>query len=233
MSSTNKTTNYDLSQYIGSDKPTYLSDYNGDMSKIDAGMKANADNIVLAMSGIETAQTTATTAQTTANNASTVANSANTKAEQTASDLNTFMQKFNLTVKKSWTGSIGTGDITLSPASTITPNSSNLNITLIKNSDNSMFKLYGTMGVDLPTTGALRIILNNTGLTVDEPYTINPIGNACLINTANKSFQNITVTIENNKITINLWTDINGYYLGVLPACLFFNANFGDSNNNS
>ena len=28
MSSTNKTTNYNLSQYIGSDKPTYLGDYN-------------------------------------------------------------------------------------------------------------------------------------------------------------------------------------------------------------
>lgn len=44
MASTNKTTNYELSQYVGSDKPTYLGDYNGDMLKIDAGMKANADN---------------------------------------------------------------------------------------------------------------------------------------------------------------------------------------------
>ncbi len=38
MSSTNKTTYYNLSQYIGTDKPTYLQDYNGDMSKIDAGL---------------------------------------------------------------------------------------------------------------------------------------------------------------------------------------------------
>lgn len=38
MSSTNKTTYYDLSQYIGTDKPTYLGDYNSDMSKIDAGI---------------------------------------------------------------------------------------------------------------------------------------------------------------------------------------------------
>lgn len=42
MSSTNKTTNYKLSQYIGTDKPTYLGDYNGDMLKIDNQMKANA-----------------------------------------------------------------------------------------------------------------------------------------------------------------------------------------------
>ena len=38
MSSTNKTNYYDLSQYIGTDKPTYLGDYNSDMSKIDAGI---------------------------------------------------------------------------------------------------------------------------------------------------------------------------------------------------
>lgn len=52
MASTNKTTNYDLSQYIGTDKPTYLVDYNQDMAKIDAGITgaknvadANAVNI--------------------------------------------------------------------------------------------------------------------------------------------------------------------------------------------
>lgn len=38
MSSTNKTTYYDLSQYIGTDKPTYLGDYNSDMSKIATGI---------------------------------------------------------------------------------------------------------------------------------------------------------------------------------------------------
>lgn len=38
MSSTNKTNYYNLSQYIENDKPTYLSDYNSDMSKIDAGI---------------------------------------------------------------------------------------------------------------------------------------------------------------------------------------------------
>lgn len=38
MASTNKTTHYELSQYTASDKPTYLVDYNGDMSKIDTGI---------------------------------------------------------------------------------------------------------------------------------------------------------------------------------------------------
>ena len=46
MASTNKTTNYELSQYVASDKPTYLVDYNGDMSKIDTAIynaKSEAD----------------------------------------------------------------------------------------------------------------------------------------------------------------------------------------------
>lgn len=55
MSSTNKTNYYDLSQYIGTDKPTYLGDYNSDMSKIDG-----------AIHGV---QETATTANQTAGSA--------------------------------------------------------------------------------------------------------------------------------------------------------------------
>lgn len=40
-----QTDNYELTQFASSDKPAWLTDYNGDMRKIDAGMKANADAI--------------------------------------------------------------------------------------------------------------------------------------------------------------------------------------------
>ena len=48
MASTNKTTHYELSQYVAADKPTYLVDYNTDMSNIDSGIynaqsKANSN----------------------------------------------------------------------------------------------------------------------------------------------------------------------------------------------
>lgn len=85
MASTNKTTNYNLSQFIGSDKPTYLGDYNSDMLKIDAQMKTNADNVATAISGIETATATANSANQTAQTANTTANS----ASATASEANT------------------------------------------------------------------------------------------------------------------------------------------------
>lgn len=51
MTATNKTANYDLSQFVGTDRPTWLGDYNSDMKKIDAQMKANADAIEQATAG--------------------------------------------------------------------------------------------------------------------------------------------------------------------------------------
>lgn len=51
MTATNHTENYNLSQFVGTDRPTWLIDYNGDMAKIDARMKQNADDIASAAAG--------------------------------------------------------------------------------------------------------------------------------------------------------------------------------------
>lgn len=51
MASTNKTQNYNLSQFAGTDRPTWLGDYNSDMGKIDAQLKQNADDIASAAGG--------------------------------------------------------------------------------------------------------------------------------------------------------------------------------------
>lgn len=63
MGATNHTTNYSLSQFDPTDKPAWLQDYNGDMTKIDAG--------------INTAQLAADAAQLTANTADGKADTAN------------------------------------------------------------------------------------------------------------------------------------------------------------
>lgn len=84
MASTNKTTHYDLSQYVGSDKPTYLGDYNTDMSKIDTAINSAQTKADSADVAATAAQTAAETAQTTANtavtNAATAQNGVNTNA---------------------------------------------------------------------------------------------------------------------------------------------------------
>lgn len=51
MTATNHTKNYNLSQFAGTDRPTWLGDYNGDMSKIDTQLKRNADDIATASAG--------------------------------------------------------------------------------------------------------------------------------------------------------------------------------------
>lgn len=51
MTATNHTKNYNLSQFAGTDRPTWLGDYNGDMAKIDTQLKRNADDIASAAAG--------------------------------------------------------------------------------------------------------------------------------------------------------------------------------------
>lgn len=59
MVATNHTKNYGLSQFVGTDRPTWLGDYNGDMTKIDAQLKRNADGIASAAGGLKTVAHTA------------------------------------------------------------------------------------------------------------------------------------------------------------------------------
>lgn len=113
FASTNKTANYELPQFVGTDKPTWLGDFNSAMSAIDTGMHENASDISAMESDVATATSTASqasqavssltstvntlstnvqSATTTANNASSTAssalntaNTANGKADTNAS----------------------------------------------------------------------------------------------------------------------------------------------------
>lgn len=80
MSSTNTTPNYKLPQFINSDVPSWLGDFNDAMSKIDTQMKANDTKATGASTNAENANSSATQALETANKANTTANGANTNA---------------------------------------------------------------------------------------------------------------------------------------------------------
>lgn len=112
---TNSTQNYNLPQFIGSDKPTWLGDVNTAMSTIDTAIGTNASNIsslgtrvtsaegiasqastdvasltgtVNTLSGdVTTVTTTANNAQSTATSALNVANSASDKADSNATKI--------------------------------------------------------------------------------------------------------------------------------------------------
>lgn len=68
MASTNKTSNLNLSQFIATDTPTWLVDYNGDMEKIDTGVgrveelaQTASTQAVGVASGLQTTNQTVTT----------------------------------------------------------------------------------------------------------------------------------------------------------------------------
>lgn len=88
MAYTNQTTNLELPQYVGTDKPTYLGDFNTAMANIDNGYASNkalgegADTkATTALANSTQAQADASSAQTTATQAQTLAGQADVKAE--------------------------------------------------------------------------------------------------------------------------------------------------------
>nr|UVY03783.1 MAG: hypothetical protein [Bacteriophage sp.] len=81
MSFTNKTPNYNLPQWLGTDKPSWLVDVNGAFSAIDTAIKNAADSGSDADATAKAALETAQTAQETANGAVEQADNANTKAD--------------------------------------------------------------------------------------------------------------------------------------------------------
>ena len=148
MSSTNKTTYYNLSQYIGTDKPTYLGDYNSDMTKIDAGIHGAEDKASTASqnagsaiarvgevektvqshtSAISTLQTDVTALKERVNTAQSTANTADNKADSAQQTANRALLTANNASTKAdnvnkdvtlWTGSIKNSTVALNDSLT-------------------------------------------------------------------------------------------------------------------
>ena len=108
MASTNKTTTLNLSQFVGNDKPDWLTDYNDDMEKIDTWATA-------AKSDINTANNNANSAKTSAQSASTAATTAVNTATQALASADNANAKFANTVSYPVTISVGgwSGNVTI------------------------------------------------------------------------------------------------------------------------
>ena len=108
MSYTNKTPYYELPQYIGTDKPTYLGDFNGAMVAIDTAMHNNATAASGAQSTADTANALASSASTQANNANTVAVEAKNASETNATNITALQETVAGLAIQSGTNSDGT-----------------------------------------------------------------------------------------------------------------------------
>lgn len=243
MSSTNKTTNYQLSQFVSTDKPAWLTDYNQDMSKIDTGIKSAADtasgadgkadanstkignldylstttktDIVAAINEVDT---NTDTAQATANSASTTANNAQTVANQASGKVNALASYMSMTN----TAQVADNNITISAGSI---NSKNVNYA--SNADGTLGKLYGWLfGINIP--GATTITITNLPFNVTEDFEV--LGVAFAQATSDKTMYYPAVQFKtNNTATISFSAAYAGLTLNVyFAACLIFMQNFGD-----
>ena len=89
MSFTNSTPNYGLPQYVGTDKPTFLGDFNNAMTAIDTALHNNAQNAGEGLSELQQAQAaltetqeTLTEVQTEVANVSGIASTVNQNVQQ-------------------------------------------------------------------------------------------------------------------------------------------------------
>ena len=222
MGATNRTTNYNLPQFVGSDKPTWLGDFNGAMSSIDTQMKANNDLGTLAKTTADTAQTTAESAQTTANTANSTANTANTtatsalaKANQNESDI----AKFNLINYDVYTSQ----DISIDYG-TIEAGS----IKIASNSDGSVAKIYGQINLRGDGTHQQRKLnIANTRLRPTSEITIFPTGSYS--NENSNTLEGILIKISTNgTVEISVSGNASGFGVALLYPCIYFMKDFGD-----
>ena len=241
MSSTNKTTNYNLSQFIGTDKPAWLTDYNSDMSKIDAGVNT-AQSTATGADGKATANATAigtlsslttdaktnlvaainevdANADTAINTASGAAGNAS-QALTKVNDLAAYLTLSNIVP-------IAATDV-IANAGTI--NASRTILTLATNNDKSCGKFYGRIVHHATSEATYTITLNiDSGIHPSADFTIWPAGQSEKYGDAANFGNNVGVTYKTDgKITVQYYATAAGDYQITFWPCLYFFTDFGD-----
>lgn len=247
MSSTNKTSNYNLSQFVGSDKPAWLADYNQDMSKIDTGIKNAADSASVADGKADTnaanigtlanlntqAKTNLVAAvnevYTTAGTASNTATTAVTAAAAASDGIDAINDYLNLTTFTDY----NYNDAALQKTA-VNPTSGKISIA--RNRLGTLGKIYGRIGgIQTVAWSTGRITINlDTGFKPSEDITISAAG---MLVTGGQYDTHYTVPVNviiktDGKVDIEFSTTSTGddgkFQLYLYP-CLYFIKNFGDT----
>lgn len=239
MASTNKTTNYELSQFLGTDKPAWLSDYNTDMNKIDTQMKANADGVT-SVSGTAGATATAlgditslaTTDKTSAVAAINEVNTKATTAQGTATSANNLAGEAKNTADGIAEYLSLTGRQNLTVTTTQGVIASGSNIASAYNSDGTLGKVYGNINLEFSGTpsGSVTVTISDTGLRPTENLTINA-GVIVDVYTGTFNFSGVDKIVIHTDGTVTITVNPSSIitrYTFILPPCLYFMKNFGD-----
>lgn len=249
MSSTNHTTNYNLPQFVGTDKPAWLGDVNPAMSAIDAQMKLNADAATAAAGAASTADDKAVAASNAAATADGKAETAQTTANGAVSRITALETALNINEFST----IGLANVeSFAPVLNQFAYYGGAGITLAQNSEGSLFKMYGEL---VYQTGAASVTVSKTAIPGLSGYY--GFKTTLHLNTAPTEAYNVKCAgtyarYQNNVVTDTYQVDFSvgtdGYiYIRTssisgtttYPAntterwwfspCLFFNADFGDS----
>ena len=255
MSSTNHTANYNLPQFVGSDKPTWLGDVNQAMSTIDGQMKTNANNIASASGEVSELGTRVETAESTVSSLSTAVTTVQNQANATDGTVNSLSTTVNALVSKLSLGtatSVSGSTIISALGSGITGGGT---LYMSQSEDGSVFKFYGQLHTtrDATSTGTVTLQAIQgmpgyygvpTGLTLatapSEAYRI--VGAGCAYHFDRSSTKYVVRNVYGSNIAVG--TDGQIYalvgdsaslsQLGAsqtrvwFPASLYFNTNFGD-----
>lgn len=229
MSHTNSTPNYNLPQFIGTDKPAWLGDINPAMSAIDTHMKANADAITTNASDIDSLESDMTLAKQDiqGNQADIitiggVASTANTTANQAKTSIENLTSYLTLTNFKNVTNNITTSGINIY---------GNPNLQCATNASGSVAKIYGSVEFTVTSTsgGTLTIATDmrpSSELTINGALFVTRYDTGLGVRVFNHSYKIGT----DGKVTISLpssFYNLSGSFN--LLACLLFLKDFGDA----
>ena len=238
MSATNQTPNYDLPQYIGTDVPSYLGDFNKAMLDIDTAIKgvdnkatsaessvatANS-NASQALENSQTAQSTAETAQATATQAKSTATQAKSTAEtaqSTATQAKNTATQAQSDATKALTN-LNKFNLTYFQKYTSVTAGENVssvldcNLNLVCDDTKKVFKLFGRVSVAATKKGYAEVSFQ-TVLRPSERITIQGCGMAVDYDTGGVGSDTQIVIETNGKATIRgncaKNTYGNGFYM--------------------
>ena len=214
MASTNHTQYYNLPQYIGTDKPTYLVDFNQAMASIDAGIHAakskadnNENNITTLTGTVGGLSTTVGQHTTSIGNLDTAVGGLST-AVGNITDLNTIDKSSvvnavnEVNVKAS--NFLNFSSITNYETNQLTYTSCTARggsgITFAVDQDYGYAKLYGYVSVNKTASGDFSITIPDTGFRPATAFTVNGGGFVvnCGTNYIPTSINPLAITFNTN-----------------------------------
>lgn len=246
MSSTNKTTHYELSQYVAADKPTYLVDYNADMSAIDSAIygadslaqtnEASIGDLTLLDTTVKTdlvsavnevegevdtlSSTVAGHTTDIATNTSAIGTLGNLKTDvktNLVSAVNEVKDEFQLFNLNTFKDYTNGQDISIQGGSIQASE-----VTVARNADGTIFKFYGQINATMSGSSPMVFTLTNTGINPTSAFVIKSAGYRV---DNNLMYRNDLEIQANGDIKIIVSSSSGRLFFS---PCLYFAKDFGD-----